>query len=450
MKILTPLIKKSAHVAFFLSLLGASSASWAVPSFARQTGQDCVSCHVGGFGPQLTPFGVRFKIGGYVLSDGKPDKVPLSAMVKGSFNQTKKALDSPAADSLKTNNNSVMDEASVFFAGRISEKIGGFAQVTYDGVAKRTAIDHVDLRFAHPTEIGGKDVVLGVSLNNNPTVQDPFNTLSVWGFPYTSSPAGFSGPETATLINGGLEHRVLGASGYAFIDDQWYAELGSYRSLSRSAQSKLGLGAVDDPGSLSSGTLYWRLAWLKSIGKQSMSAGIFGLSAAINPDRLAGGPTNRYRDAGIDAQYQLLGIKDHSFTVQASQVWERQHRDALISADAATNRVGQLHESKINVSYHFRQTWGLTAGLFKTNGDADSLIYETSPTLRPNTTGTIWQADWVPFGKRDSWRAPFANLKLGAQYLVFTKYNGASNNYDGSGRNASDNNTLYLFAWLAY
>ena len=81
MKILTLLIKKSAHVAFFLSLLGASSASWAVPSFARQTGQDCVSCHVGGFGPQLTPFGVRFKIGGYVLSDGKPDKVPLSAMV---------------------------------------------------------------------------------------------------------------------------------------------------------------------------------------------------------------------------------------------------------------------------------------------------------------------------------------------------------------------------------
>jgi hypothetical protein len=450
MKILTQFIRKSALAAFFLSLLALSLPSWAVPSFARQTGQDCVSCHVGGFGPQLTPFGVRFKIGGYVLSDGKPDKVPLSAMVKGSFNQTKKALDPPAADSLKPNDNSVMDEASVFFAGRISEKLGGFAQVTYDGVAKRTALDHVDLRFAHATEIAGKDAVLGVSLNNNPTVQDPFNTLSVWGFPYTTSPTGFSGPEAASLINGGLEHRVLGASGYAFIDDQWYAELGSYRSLSRSAQSKLGLGAVDDPGSLSSGTLYWRLAWLKGMGKQSMSAGIFGLGTAINPDRLAGGPTNRYRDVGIDAQYQLLGLKDHSFTVQASQVWERQHRDALIAADAAAIRAGQLRESKINASYHFRQTWSLMAGLFRTTGDADSLIYATSPTLRPNTSGTIWEANWVPFGKRDSWRAPFANLKLGAQYVVFTRYNGVSNNYDGSGRNASDNNTLYLFAWLAY
>ena len=137
MKILISFVKKSALVAFSLSLLAASSTSWAVPSFARQTGQDCVSCHVGGFGPQLTPFGVPFKIGGYVLSDGKPDKVPLSAMLKGPFNQTKKALDSPAADSLQTNNNSVMDEVSVFFAGRISEKLGGFAQVTYDGVANK-------------------------------------------------------------------------------------------------------------------------------------------------------------------------------------------------------------------------------------------------------------------------------------------------------------------------
>jgi hypothetical protein len=32
---------------------------------------------------------------------------------------------------------------------------------------------------------------------------------------------------------------------------------------------------------------------------------------------------------------------------------------------------------------------------------------------------------------------------------VYTKYDGASTNYDGTGRNASDNNTLYLFVWMA-
>jgi len=43
----------------------------------------------------------------------------------------------------------------------------------------------------------------------------------------------------------------------------------------------------------------------------------------------------------------------------------------------------------------------------------------------------------------------FANARVGLQYTVYTKYDGATTNYDGTGRNASDNNTLYLFLWLA-
>jgi hypothetical protein len=46
--------------------------------------------------------------------------------------------------------------------------------------------------------------------------------------------------------------------------------------------------------------------------------------------------------------------------------------------------------------------------------------------------------------------APWANLKLGLQYTAFSRFNGAGQNYDGFGRNASNNNTLYLFAWVAF
>ena len=42
-----------------------TSDAWAVPAFAVQTGQGCSSCHVGGFGPQLTPTGRDFKMNGY-------------------------------------------------------------------------------------------------------------------------------------------------------------------------------------------------------------------------------------------------------------------------------------------------------------------------------------------------------------------------------------------------
>jgi hypothetical protein len=42
------------------------------------------------------------------------------------------------------------------------------------------------------------------------------------------------------------------------------------------------------------------------------------------------------------------------------------------------------------------------------------------------------------------------NLKLGAQYIAYTHFNGPSSNYDGAGRNASNNNIFLLFAWLIF
>jgi hypothetical protein len=34
--------------------------------------------------------------------------------------------------------------------------------------------------------------------------------------------------------------------------------------------------------------------------------------------------------------------------------------------------------------------------------------------------------------------------------VLYTEFNGAPKNYDGFGRSASDNNTLFLFAWLIF
>ena len=45
---------------------------------------------------------------------------------------------------------------------------------------------------------------------------------------------------------------------------------------------------------------------------------------------------------------------------------------------------------------------------------------------------------------------PKENIQLIAQYTMYNKFNGKSTNYDGSGRNASDNNTLYLMLWVLW
>jgi len=58
----------------------------------------------------------------------------------------------------------------------------------------------------------------------------------------------------------------------------------------------------------------------------------------------------------------------------------------------------------------------------------------------PDTRGIILELDYLPMPQ----------VKLSVQYTWFLEFNGARFNYDGSGRNASDNNTLYLLAWLVF
>src|SRR5262249_11457920 len=115
----------------------------AVPSFARQTGQPCTSCHIGAYGPQLTAFGRAFKIGGYTLSGGEgwQAAVPASFMLLGSYSNTTKGQGAPAAEHYGPNGNFAMDQISLFLAGRITDYAGGFVQATFDGIGSAGALD---------------------------------------------------------------------------------------------------------------------------------------------------------------------------------------------------------------------------------------------------------------------------------------------------------------------
>ena len=121
----------------------------AVPAFAQQTGEPCTTCHIGGFGPQLTPFGRAFKIGGYTQTGGEglASKIPLSAFVISSFTNTQAGQPGGAAPHFGDNNNAAFDQVSVFLAGRITDYAGGFVQGTYSGVDRTFFLDNTDLRL---------------------------------------------------------------------------------------------------------------------------------------------------------------------------------------------------------------------------------------------------------------------------------------------------------------
>ena len=230
----------------------------ALPSFAQQTGQPCSTCHVGGYGPQLTPFGRSFKLGGYTLAAADSNSIPLAAMLVASYTQTKTGQPDGAGPHDGRNDNFSVQEASLFLAGRWTDHIGSFAQVTYSDIDGLVTADNVDVRYAHALNIGEKPAILGVSVNNNPTVSDVWNTVPAWRFPYMASELV---PEMAAapLIDGALEHQVLGVSGYGFFDNSWYAELGGYGSLSHGLLDALNV--EDSAGKISGIAPYWRVAY---------------------------------------------------------------------------------------------------------------------------------------------------------------------------------------------
>src|SRR5471032_3067701 len=86
----------------------------ATPSFARQTGMSCVSCHTEF--PILTEYGRQFKLTGYTMGSGQTNLPPIAFMLQPSFTQTAKGQPGGAAPYFGSNSNFALSQASVFYA----------------------------------------------------------------------------------------------------------------------------------------------------------------------------------------------------------------------------------------------------------------------------------------------------------------------------------------------
>jgi hypothetical protein len=214
------------------------AAAEAVPSFARQTGLGCAECH-NNF-PALTPLGRQFKMMGYELDDAPNRYPPLAVMAIGSFTHTQAGQPGGATPHFGANDNAAFDTLSLFYGGKIFSRLAVFAQVTYDGIAQHVKMDNVDVRLANAFTVRDKPVILGLSLNNNPTVQDPWNTTPAWGFPFLSSSLAPT-PAAAPLIAGGLAQQVYGLSAYTLLNNLLYLEGGAYRRFDTGVRQALGV-----------------------------------------------------------------------------------------------------------------------------------------------------------------------------------------------------------------
>jgi hypothetical protein len=437
---------RAAPLALALLAAGASPA-FAVPSFSQQTGMPCQACHVGGFGPQLTPFGRDFKLHGYTRRANNAFDVPISAMAVASYLHTQ--ADQPPQPGFKANDNLALDQFSLFFASGLGSHLGAFIQGTYDGIAKAWTWDNLDVRATATAHVKNTEVLLGASLNNSPTVQDAWNTLPAWGYPYTSSALAPS-PVAAPLLAGGLAQNTLGLTGYTWINSTFYLEGGAYGSPSARTITDLGADAFS-PGAIDGLAPYGRLTYQRMVGAGTLEVGALGFQANIFPGRdQSTGASDRYRDLGLDASYQVMLGDGDVITVNTRYMDEQQTLNASYLLGLAQNRRNDLKDFRGDLSYYWRNRIGGTVGVFRTTGSADDLLYAGDRTFKPDSTGVMLQADATPFGHGTGPLGGRMNLRVGVQYTFYPEFDGARHNYDGAGAYAGDNNTLRVFTWIAF
>ena len=492
--------------AFGAVTFGGISPAEALPSYARQTGQPCGTCHTDF--PGLTPYGRRFKIGGYtagggpyrttLFSDWRTDKKdalaafakkmkpnagsqsdratngqqgtsdtwvpPIAMMAIVGYTHTQVSQD-PTGSPYKANDNVVASPISVFYGGAITEHIGAFAQLTYNGApfgmpdptdpyaTFQWSWDNTDIRYANTGRLGNMDVVYGITANNSPTVQDPWNTTPAWGFPYAGSNVA-PGPAAATLIDGTYAQYVGGAGAYAYIDDLVYLELSGYRTLDFKTLPKLGVdpfGAAPIEGVAP----YWRIAVEPHWGNHWLEFGAFGMSARVHPFTGATDSngilinqtfqeTDRFNDVAFDAQYQYQG-ENYWVTLRGTYIHENQTLDAS-SLNFGTNATNTLNTFRAlaSLAYGNDNRVVLTGQYFNTEGSSDATLYANNPgcACSPNSDGFIAEIAYIPFINSQAPVWPWANVRVGLQYTYY-------NRFDGDTVFAHDNNTLFGYIWFA-
>ena len=388
----------------------------AVPSFARQTGLPCSGCHYNP--PELNPAGRRFKLLGYVdraddtkvvKADGGKKRaaldllasLPLSAWLETSFT----SLKSPVPG---TQNGSVEmpQDISLFLSGAWTTHIGSFMQVTYDTQDDHFGIDNTDVRYANKTNIAGKELVFGLNVNNNPTVEDLWNTTPAWGYPFAADD--WAPTPTAAPIVASLGQDVAGFGGYAMWNNHLYLDATLYRSQHiGAAQPNEG---TDFGVNIRGLAPYWRVAYQQLTGKTQYEVGTYGMHMRSSPNAITG-IEDEFTDWAVDAQIDRTLFRTDVLSLRGTYIRENSNLAALAALGGASPGSHHLNTVSANAEYHFGNRVSGAFGWFDTNGTVDPLLFPQDP-VDGSANGDPRSSGYI--ANFSYW--PWQNVQLAAQY----------------------------------
>jgi hypothetical protein len=481
----------------------------AVPPFARQTGLACEACHT--IPPELTPFGRRFKLGGYTLTTRPPlvndiddlkrntlwltDLPGIAVLAQSNYSHYNRAppdTGQPYPAHAQSDTVQFPDQFSLVYAGAVSDKVGAWLQLTYNGQSGSVGVDNIDIRYSDHTE--DNKWVWGVTAHNYATFQDVWNGIGSYTIPnfntVSLSTGGVGGTGTSgPILNALGPGTVAGLGAYAFFNDSLYFELTGYHSAVAGGNSP----TVDSVSLASNGGVvdglapYARIAYERDWGYHSaeiggsalfakfipsngyisaqqqlaanaaaIAAGTPGASPYVPAQTFNPGAINRYTDLSVDWQYQYNG-QHNIFSFLGHVTHERQQNsDQLVAATFTgatapifTNPTDTLTQFLVTGEYYRNRRYGGLMSFTRTTGTNDPLANGGNGS--PANQYETFELDYIPW----------LNIKLILQYDVYqvvannqSPFNLSNATFPNSPgfRNirAGDNNTWVLGLWMDY
>jgi len=498
------------------ALLLLSQPASAVPPFARQTGLACEACHTAP--PELTPFGRRFKLNGYTLTTRPPlvndidehkrntvwltDLPGIAVLAQIGYDHYDRAppdTGQPYPAHAQSDSYQFPDQFSLVYAGAVTDKVGAWLQLTYNGQGGSVGVDNIDIRYSDHTF--DNKWVWGVTANNYVTFQDVwngfgsyslpnFNTVTLWSGGVGG--AGLSGP----IINTFGPGIVAGLGGYVWFNDSLYFEFSEYHSsfagggTPTADSTNLGVNG----GVLDKFAPYTRLAyeydwgyhsaeigasamyvnWIPSVGyisaQQVLAQNAASLASGLTPTQIANGQSayataqtfnpgavNRYTDLTLDWQYQYNG-QHNIFSFLGHVTHERQQNSDQLTAATFTSPVGgpiysngtdTLTQVLATAEYWRDRRYGGLVSFTRTTGTYDPLAYGGNGS--PANQYEVLELDYMPW----------LNFRFILQYNAYqvvannqSPFNLSNNAFPNSpgfpNIKASDNNTWIVGLWMDY
>jgi hypothetical protein len=505
-------------VASLVALAGATlmlaQPARAIPPFARQTGLACEACHT--LPPELTPFGRRFKLGGYTLttrpplvndiSDNKqntlwltdlPGIAVLAQMNYSHYDRAPPDTGQPYPAHAQSDTYQFPDQFSLAYAGAVSDKVGAWMQLTYNGQSGSVGVDNIDIRYSDHT-LDNK-WVWGVTANNYLTFQDVWNGIGSYTIPNFNTVSLATGGVAGTGTNGPILNALgpgvaAGIGAYVFYDDSLYFELSAYHSAVAGGSSPVvdSVSLAANGGAIDRFAPYARIAYEKDWGYHSAEIGASALyvnwipsngyisaqqqlaanaattaaiaAGTIQPGQVAYTPAqtfnpgaiNRYTDLSVDWQYQYNG-QHNIFTFLGHVTHERQQNsDQLVAATftGATvpiyqNPTDTLTQFLVTGEYYRDRHFGGLVSFTRTTGTFDPLAYGGNGS--PANQYETFELDYIPW----------LNVKLILQYDAYqvvannqSPFNLSNATFPNSpgftNIRAGNNNTWVLGLWMDY